>query len=121
MGLHTDGIDHRIGTAPIGHRPHRITERTVALVEVNRLDAAGALIVALTVQAWRTQRHRPALVRGTAVVAALLVTGTVIGALIPTPDNGILMPALSMATAAALWAALVALVVRAGRRAPDEK
>ncbi|MEX1311652.1 MAG: COX15/CtaA family protein, partial [Candidatus Sulfomarinibacteraceae bacterium] len=82
---------------------------------------AGALIVALVVQAWRTQRHRPAVVRSTAAVGALLLIGTVIGALMPTPDNGILMPALSMATAAALWAVLIVLVMRAGRQASDQE
>ena len=82
---------------------------------------ASALIVALVVQAWRTRRHRRSVVRGTAVVGALLVAGTVIGALMPTPDNGIVMPALSMAAAAALWASLVALVLLAGRQAPDRE
>ena len=82
---------------------------------------ASALIVALVVQAWRTRRDRPSVVRGTAVVGALLAAGTAIGALMPTPDNGIVMPALSMATAAALWASLVALVLRAGRQAPDRE
>lgn len=82
---------------------------------------ASTLIVALVVQSWRTQRRRPGVVRDTAVVGVLLVTGTLIGALMPTPDNGILMPALSMATAAALWSSLIALVMRAGRHASDQE
>ena len=82
---------------------------------------ASALIVALVVQAWRTQLHRPRLVRNTTIVGALLAVGIVVGALMPTPDNGIVMPALSMATAAALWASLVALVLLAGRQAPDRE
>jgi heme A synthase len=82
---------------------------------------ASALIAALVIQAWRTQRHLPRLVRDSTIVGALLVVGTAIGALIPTPDNGVLMPALSMATAAALWAGLVALVMRAGRKASGEE
>jgi hypothetical protein len=45
----------------------------------------------------------------------LLVIATIVGALMPTPDNGVLMPALSMAAAAALWAVLVAVVMRCGR------
>ena len=76
---------------------------------------ASVLIVVLVVQVWRTQRHRPLLVRDTTIAGVLLVIGTVVGALMPTPDNGILMPVMSMATAAALWAVLVAVVMRCGR------
>ncbi len=76
---------------------------------------ASALIIALVVQVWRTQRHRPQLVRDATIAGVLLVTATAVGVLMPTPDQGILMPALSMAAAAALWAVLVAVVMRAGR------
>ena len=73
---------------------------------------ASGLIVALVVQAWRSQRHNPLLVRDATIAGVLLAIATAIGALMPTPDNGIVMPALSMATAAALWAVLVAVVMR---------
>ena len=81
---------------------------------------ASILIVALVAQAWRTQRHRPLLVRDTTIAGILLAIGTVAGVLMPTPDNGILMPALSMAASAAMWAVLVAVVVRAGRCISNE-
>lgn len=76
---------------------------------------ASCLILALVVQAWRSQKDRPGLVRVTTVAGVLLLAGTVVGALMPTPDNGVIMPALSMAVAAALWAVLVAVVVKSGR------
>jgi heme A synthase len=76
---------------------------------------ASALIVVLVVQAWRTRRRHPLLARDTAMAGILLVIATIVGALMPTPDNGVLMPALSMAAAAVLWAVLVAVVMRCGR------
>jgi len=76
---------------------------------------ATALIVILVAQAWRTQRHRPLLVRDATIAGVLLALATAVGVLTPTPDNGIIMPALSMASAAALWAILVAIVMRASR------
>lgn len=76
---------------------------------------ASALIVVLVVQAWRTRRRHPLLARDTAMAGVLLVIATIVGALVPTPDNGVLMPALSMAAAAVLWAVLVAVVMRCGR------
>lgn len=76
---------------------------------------ASVLIAVLVMQAWKTQRHNPLLVRDATIAGALLAIATAIGVLMPTPDNGIVMPALSMATAAALWAALVAVAMRSGR------
>ena len=81
---------------------------------------ASGLIVALVVQVWKTQRQDPHLVRDTTIAGALLAIATAVGALMPNPDQGILMPALSMAAAAALWAVLVAIVVRAGRPISEE-
>ena len=81
---------------------------------------ASALIVALVVQVWRTQRHQPLLVRDTTIAVVLLTIATTVGALMPTPDQGILMPAISMAAAATLWVVLVAVVMRAGRSIPKE-
>jgi heme A synthase len=80
---------------------------------------ASVMIVVLVVRVWRTQRHRPRLVRDATATGVLLVIGTVVGALMPTPDHGILMPAASMTTAAALWAVLVAVVMRCGRISID--
>lgn len=76
---------------------------------------ASVLIVVLIAQVWRTQRHRPLLVRDATIAGILLVVATAVGALMPTPDNGIIMPALSMASATVLWAILVAVVMRASR------
>lgn len=81
---------------------------------------ASALIVALVVEVWRTQRHQPLLVRNTIIAGVLLTIATTVGALMPTPDQGILMPALSMAAAAALWSVLVAVVMHAGRSIPEQ-
>lgn len=76
---------------------------------------ASVLIVVLVVQAWKSQRHNHLLVRDTTIAGVLLAVATTIGVFMPTPDNGIVMPTLSMATAAALWAVLVAVVMRSGR------
>jgi heme A synthase len=76
---------------------------------------ASVLIAVLVVQAWKTQRRHPRLVRDATIAGVLLAIATAIGALMPTPDNGIVMPTLSMATAAALWAVLVAVAIRSGR------
>jgi heme A synthase len=76
---------------------------------------ASVLIAVLVVQAWKTQPKNPRLVRDATIAGVLLAIATAIGLLMPTPDYGIVMPALSMATAAALWAVLVAIVMRGGR------
>lgn len=76
---------------------------------------ASVLIAILVIQAWRTQRHRPLLVRDATIAGILLVFATAVGILTPTPDNGIIMPALSMAAAAALWTILVSIFMRASR------
>ncbi len=64
--------------------------------------------------------NEPLLVRDATIAGVLLAIATGVGVLMPTPDQGILMPALSMATAAALWAVLVAVVMRAGRSTSKE-
>jgi heme A synthase len=76
---------------------------------------ASVLIAVLVVQVWRTRRRQVLLVRDTTIAGILLVIATLVGALMPSPDNGILMPAMSMAVAVALWAVLVAVVMRSGR------
>jgi heme A synthase len=81
---------------------------------------SSALIVALVFQAWRNQRARPLLVRQTTVVGLLLFVGTAVGALMPTPDQGVFMPMASMATSAALWAVLVAITVQSSLSILDD-
>lgn len=76
---------------------------------------ASGMIAVLVVQVWRTRRRQDLPVRDTTIAGILLVIATLVGALTPTPDNGILMPAMSMAAAAALWAVLVAVAMHAGR------
>jgi len=76
---------------------------------------ASVLIVVLFVRIWRNRRRHPALARDATIAVVLLVIATAVGALMPAPDKGVLMPALSMASAAALWAVLVAIVTRCGR------
>ena len=76
---------------------------------------ASVLIAILVVEVWRTRRYEVLLVRDTTVAGILLVIATLVGALMPSPDNGILMPAISMAVAAAMWVVLVAVVMRSGR------
>ena len=81
---------------------------------------ASVLIVALVAQVWRTHRQDPLLVRDASIAGTLLAFATVVGVFMPTPDNGIIMPALSMAAAAALWAVLVAVILRCGRQVSGE-
>ena len=81
---------------------------------------ASVLIVALVAQVWRTQRQDPLLVRDASIAGILLAFATVVGVFMPTSDNGIIMPALSMAAAAALWAVLVAVTLRCGRQLSGE-
>jgi len=82
---------------------------------------ASVLIIILVVQVWRTQRHRPFLVRDASIAGVLLAFATAVGVLMPTPDNGIIMPALSMAASAALWAVLVAVAMRTCRPVSDPR
>jgi heme A synthase len=77
---------------------------------------ASVLIVVLVARVWRTQRQDPLLVRDASIAGILLAFATAVGIFMPTPDNGIIMPTLSMAAAAALWAVLVALTLRCSRR-----
>ena len=81
---------------------------------------ASVLIVALVAQVWRTQRQDPLLVRDASIAGTLLAFATVVGVFMPTSDDGIIMPALSMAAAAALWAVLVAVILRCGRQVSGE-
>jgi cytochrome c oxidase assembly protein subunit 15 len=75
---------------------------------------AGVLIVALVVDAWRTQ-HRRAAYRAVATAAgALLLVEIGAGALMLAAGFSIAPLAVSVAAAAALWGLLAALVVLSG-------
>jgi cytochrome c oxidase assembly protein subunit 15 len=77
---------------------------------------ASVLIAALVVGAWRTPRRRLAF-RGVATAAgALLLVGILAGALMLAAGFTILLLAISVAAAAALWGLLAALVVLSGSR-----
>ncbi len=91
-----------------------------AWLQLGRLAAgwvATALIVALVVTAWRSERSQPLELWGATAAAVLVVAGTVVGALMPLPDQGVLMPLASLKIAAMLWAVLVMVAVAAGLRA----
>jgi cytochrome c oxidase assembly protein subunit 15 len=76
--------------------------------------AAGGLILVLVLQAWRTQ-HTLGAIRGTAVLAgATFVAEIVTGALLVTRGITVYLLVGYVASAAALWAFLVALAVLAG-------
>ena len=75
--------------------------------------AASLLVLALVIQAWRTQRGRPVLRRNTTVVGILLLAATIIAALVPAPDAGVLVPVASLLVTAGLWAFLTAVLARA--------
>jgi len=73
---------------------------------------AAALVLLTVVQAWRTQGDRPRLRRHAAIAGTLLVTACVAGALMPSPDQGFVVPLITMLCAGSLWASLVALWAR---------
>ena len=76
---------------------------------------ASGLITALLIVTWKNRQLRRGPYRKATAAFLLMVAGTIIGWLMPTPDRGVLMPAASMATAAALWAVLVAMTIEIGR------
>ncbi len=75
---------------------------------------ASVLVVAVVVQAWRTQRRQAAILRAATVVGVLFLTETIVGALMLTGGFTVFLLVIYVATAAALWALLVVLVVLAG-------
>ncbi len=75
---------------------------------------ASLLIVALVVQAWRTQRHQTATMRATAAVGILFVVEITVGIIIVTVEAAAPLLIIYAATAAALWAGVVVLAVVAG-------
>ena len=75
---------------------------------------ASLLIVALVVEAWRTQRHQPTIVRAATAAGVVLLVEILVGLLLPLFEFAIPLLVVYVALAAALWALLVALVVLTG-------
>jgi heme A synthase len=86
-------------------------------LQVARLLIAGVtsvLVVAVVVQAWRTQRGQAKILRASAVVGVLFLTEMMLGALMLVRGSAVFLLVIYVAAAAALWALLVVLVVLAG-------
>jgi cytochrome c oxidase assembly protein subunit 15 len=75
---------------------------------------ATILVVAVVVQAWRTQRRQAAILHAATVVGVLFLAETMVGALMLTRGFTVFLLVIYVATAAALWALLVVLAVLAG-------
>lgn len=75
---------------------------------------ASVLIVAVVVQSWRTQRTQAAILRAATVVGVLFLVETIVGTLMLMVGFTVSLLVMYVATAAALWAMLVVLVVLAG-------
>lgn len=75
---------------------------------------AGLLIVAVVLMAWRTQRRRTAIVSAATAIGILFLVEMVVGVLMMFGNATAFLLVTYVATAAALWAMLVALSVLAG-------
>lgn len=85
-------------------------------LQLARLALTGvtvALVLWLVLQAWRTQRRDPALLRAALAACALMLLAMIVRAMTPATDPGVLWPLASLATTVALWGALTAVAVRA--------
>jgi cytochrome c oxidase assembly protein subunit 15 len=76
--------------------------------------AAGVLIVASVVQAWRTQRGQPAVLRAATGVGLLFLVEAALGILLVVWGPNLVLLSAYAAAAAGLWAVLVVLVVLTG-------
>ena len=74
----------------------------------------GVLVVALVVQAWRTQRERAGIQRGAWALAIAFLVEAAVGALLVTQGLTVFLLVTYVAAAAAVWALLIALTVSAG-------
>ena len=86
--------------------------------------AAGLLILALFVQAWRTQRTQTGILVATTAATVLFVSQALMGALEISKSYPAYLLGLHVATAAAVWSALiiqVTLTGLAGRTAEAER
>jgi heme o synthase len=89
---------------------------------LHRISAgiASLLVVALFVQAWRTQRNDLVLLPLASAVLILYFAQVVIGALAVSPGSPVYLAVLHSLTAAALWAALAGLVFLSGCRTSSD-
>ncbi len=88
------------------------------------VGAVSILVVVVVVQAWRTQRMHTAILPAATVMGVLFFAQALVGALKTTRGFTPFLLALHVATAAAVWAALVVLVVFVGlaaRTAQEEE
>jgi cytochrome c oxidase assembly protein subunit 15 len=76
--------------------------------------AAGLLIVAVVVQAWRKQRQQKAILYAATVVGMLFLAETIVGAVLMINGSSVSLWTVYAALAAALWTVMVILFVLAG-------
>jgi protoheme IX farnesyltransferase len=93
---------------------------------IHRLIVAisAILVILVLVQAWRTQRSQAAILPAATLMAALYFAQAFVGALKTTQGFPVFLLGLHVATAAAVWAAVVVLVLvtgLAGRSIADER
>jgi heme a synthase len=72
------------------------------------------LIVAVVVQAWRTQHQSPAVLRAASILGLIFLVETVVGVLLSATGEMVALRVIYVAAAAAVWAMLVVVVVLAG-------
>ncbi len=82
--------------------------------------AASLMIVALVVQAWRTQRERVTVLRAATAVGVVFLVEMLVGALMLTWGFAISLLVIYVA-AAALWALLVVLAVLSSLAYPAKR
>ncbi|HVP20603.1 MAG TPA: heme o synthase [Anaerolineaceae bacterium] len=85
---------------------------------------SSILVLVVVVRAWRSQRSQTAILPAATLMGLLYLAQAFVGALKTTRDFPVFLLALHVATAAAVWAATVILVVvtgLAGRSPEDEK
>jgi cytochrome c oxidase assembly protein subunit 15 len=75
---------------------------------------ASVLIVGVAIQAWRTQRDQPAILRTATALGGVFLAEIIIGLLLPAANFTIFLLVAYVALAVLLWGLLVALAVLAG-------
>ena len=80
--------------------------------------AAGILLIAVIVQAWRLQPKNGAVRRAATALGILFLAEILVGALMSVQGYSILLLVIYVALAAALWAVLVVLSVLSGLLSP---
>ncbi len=79
----------------------------------------GLLVVAVVVQAWRTQREQRQLLVPATVLGALFLLEMVLGVLLTTVSSSALLLVVYVAVTTAMWACTVVLAVNTGLLAPE--